>query len=114
MVTSQYWQVAVEEALSEIGADDLLTPEQVAQLARAMSDAAEMEREATGRHFISDPRNEEIRRLQEKLEATERESSLQESAFRDALRQAGARWEHLIARDSTGRSRDLNTGSLLR
>lgn len=66
---STYWKIAVEESLGEHGIK--ATPEQIEAVANDMMRAHEMEGEATGRCFIANPLDEEVRKLKAALKKTE-------------------------------------------
>jgi hypothetical protein len=58
-MTSTYWEENVNEALCEVGAFELLTREQRAELASLIAGAAEVEHEICGHDQIPHPAYEE-------------------------------------------------------
>lgn len=63
---SEYWRIAVEEALD--AAQLVASKDQIDSIAQAMADAHEMHSEAHGHHLIESPLAADVRRLNRALE----------------------------------------------
>lgn len=85
--SSPYWKEALEIALDEAGLFGVIPPDKIEEIACALTFAAEMESEATGRLNIPNPLKAEIdnikrRHSSELADAERREDSLKGSIGR--------------------------------
>lgn len=75
MSCPDYWRESALEMLSEIGAYNLLTGDQISEFSRGIESIANLEYEATGQQCIPDPRDTEIEELKRKYAQSEKDKA---------------------------------------
>lgn len=81
----EYWKEALEIALDEVGAANVLTPEQIEQVAGSLEISADNQGMAFGHDAIPNPMKAEVAAAVRRIDTARKEADDRESALRSQI-----------------------------